>query len=46
MFRKFLCFIGWHNFVWRLNGTTLDYDGVPPPNAKCKHCKIQYGLKQ
>jgi hypothetical protein len=42
MFRKFLCFIGWHTFKWSLKEHGIDI----PKEAKCKHCQITYGKMQ
>lgn len=42
-FRKLLCWIGWHEFVWKLeDGESIILDSPPPDHAKCKHCGTRY----
>ena len=43
MFRKLLCFIGYHVWTWKLNEDGyLSLSGPPPNHATCKHCKVKY----
>jgi len=38
---KFLCFIGWHRWSWRLS--ELAYVGrESTQSATCKRCKVRY----
>ena len=44
MWNKFLCFLGWHTFVWKYEeGTVIFPKAPPPPNAKCEHCGVTFG---
>ena len=43
LWKKVLCFLGWHEWSWLLSsvdGITLD--GPPPPHAKCQYCGVRY----
>ena len=46
---KLLCFIGWHNWTWKLTyfGNTgpqpIILNAPPPDNAKCSRCGKPYG---
>lgn len=44
MRKRFLCYIGWHEWVWSLS----DYpgravDAPPPDDCKCIYCGVPYG---
>lgn len=53
MFRKFLCFIGFHEWTWKASDFKDEFDDPdwklsltetkPPSFAKCKHCGERYG---
>jgi hypothetical protein len=44
MINRFLCFIGWHEWRWKLpKGEPLDLNSNPPQYAKCDHCGITFG---
>jgi len=45
MWQKILCFIGYHEFVWRFEGMVKMQDGIPP-HAECRHCDQVYGNKK
>lgn len=39
----FLCWIGWHEWIWKLPDMgTIPVFSSPPNNAKCKHCGVVY----
>lgn len=44
---KILCFIGWHNWTWKLkyagNSRPIILNAPPPDDAKCSQCGKKYG---
>lgn len=43
-FRRLLCWLGWHHFVWKHEeDVPIILDGPPPDHARCKYCGITYG---
>ena len=44
MIRKMLCFIGWHEWTWKLSDVECIDDKIPD-FAICKHCGERYDKK-
>jgi len=41
--KKFLCFIGYHNWTWKIKeGEVLFLDSSPPSHAFCDKCDKKY----
>lgn len=47
LWRRFLCFIGYHRWTWTLkDGETICLAGSPPRRAACDFCGEIYGKEK